>query len=53
MTALAGASSKICMYFAEWEGVSAEAGDDGSGVGESDVDGEGGGESSRERLGMA
>ena len=41
------------MYFEEWTGASVGAGDEGSGVGESEevVDGEG--ESSRERLGIA
>ena len=45
--------SDTCMYFELCTGASAGAGDEGSGVGESEefVDGEG--ESSRERLGIA
>jgi hypothetical protein len=52
ITALVGASSKVCMYFEEWDSASVEVGEEGSGVGERDVNGDGGGESSRARLGI-
>lgn len=53
ITARVERSSDVCMYFELCTGASAGAGDEGSGVGESEeaVDGEG--ESSRERLGIA
>lgn len=53
MTALVGASLDVWMYFEEWPGSSADAGDDVSSAREGE-DGVGGGEqSSLLRLGMA
>lgn len=54
IAALGGALSEVCKYLDEWAGTSTEPGEEGSGVGEGDVDVVGEmGESCRERLGMA